>query len=64
MAKYHNKQHTHQPLQTYELLLSSGEEPFIRYILAKDKEDAAWTALDVAKQFNSELLDISPHEEN
>ena len=63
MAKYHNKQHTHQPQQSYRLLLSAGEEAFIRYILAKDVEEAAWSALDVAKEFNAELLDITLHEQ-
>ena len=62
MAMYHNKQHTNQSWQSYKLLLQNDGELFVRYILAKDVEDAAWDALDVAKQFNSELIDISPHE--
>tara|TARA_R100000458_G_scaffold47500_1_gene46282 strand:+ start:614 stop:781 length:168 start_codon:yes stop_codon:yes gene_type:complete len=49
--------HTH--LALYKALLSTGEE---RFFLARDVEDAAWEAVAIAEQFNSELIDISPHE--
>jgi len=41
----------------YTIVFSDGEE---MYILAKDLEEAAWSAIDLAKAENKQLKDIIP----
>ena len=58
VAMYHQPQRTHQPLMTYKVVLSDE----VRYILAKDTEEAAWDALALAKERGSKLIDVIPNE--
>jgi len=42
----------------YLLISSTNEELFF---LAEDHEDAAWTAIDIAKQHSLTIKDIKPY---
>lgn len=43
---------------TYLLISSTNEELFF---LAEDHEDAAWTAIDIAKEHSLTIKDIKPY---
>ena len=50
---------THQGLREYEITLGSG----VWYLLAPDSEAAAWTALELSKERNDELLNVKQTDE-
>ena len=45
----------HSPLREYNVTLSSGETV---YILARNSEEAAWSALELAEDRTLELVDV------
>ena len=45
--------HNHPP-KLYEVTLSSGT----RYLLAPDSEQAAWSALELSRERNDELVNV------
>ena len=46
---------SHSPLREYHVTLSSGETI---YILARDSEEAAWSALELAEDRTLKLVDV------
>lgn len=48
-----------QPLKEYEVTLSSG----VRYILAPNSEQAAWSALELSRERNDNLLNVRQTDE-
>lgn len=46
---------SHSPLREYNVTLSSGE---IIYILARNSEEAAWSALELAEDRTLKLVDV------
>ena len=46
---------SHSSLREYHVTLSSGETI---YILARDSEEAAWSALELAEDRTLELVDV------
>jgi len=50
---------TYKGLREYEVTLTSG----IWYLLAPDSEAAAWTALELSKERNDELLNVKQTDE-
>jgi hypothetical protein len=46
---------SHSPLREYHVTLSSGETV---YILARDSEEAAWSALELAVDRDLYLVDV------
>ena len=49
---------TYKGLREYEITLSSG----VWYLLAPDSEQAAWTALELSRERNEELLNVQQTE--
>ena len=43
----------------YEVLLQNGDELFLEYVVAKDAEHAAWSALELSKHRNCTLKNVS-----
>ncbi len=50
---------TYKGLREYEITLGSG----VWYLLAPDSEAAAWTALELSKERNDELLNVKQTDE-
>jgi hypothetical protein len=50
---------TYKSLREYEVTLSSG----VWYLLAPDSEQAAWTALELSRERNDELVNIKQTDE-
>lgn len=46
---------SHSPFREYNVTLSSGETV---YILARNSEEAAWTALELAEDRTLKLVDV------
>ena len=46
---------SHSPLREYNVTLSSGENI---YILARNSEEAAWSALELAEDRTLKLVDV------
>jgi hypothetical protein len=49
---------TYKGLREYEITLSSG----VWYLLAPNSEQAAWTALELSRERNDELLNVQQTE--
>jgi len=49
---------TYRGLREYEITLSSG----VWYLLAPNSEQAAWTALELSRERNDELLNVQQTE--
>ena len=47
----------------YEVLLQDGDELFLEYVVAKDAEHAAWSALELSKHRNCKLKNVSLSDE-
>ena len=43
----------------YEVLLQKGDELFLEYVVAKDLEHAAWSALELSTHRNCTLKNVS-----
>ena len=50
---------TYKGLREYEITLRSG----VWYLLAPDSEHAAWTALELSRERNDQLLNVKQTEE-
>ncbi|MBI52092.1 MAG: hypothetical protein CL779_02600 [Chloroflexi bacterium] len=50
-----SKREKHGRRDVYEVEMTDG---YIRYVLAKDEEVAAWKGQELAKRFNKDLLDV------
>ncbi|WJZ48598.1 hypothetical protein [Synechococcus phage DSL-LC07] len=50
---------TYKGLREYEITLTSG----VWYLLAPNSEQAAWTALELSKKRNDQLLNVKQTEE-
>lgn len=48
-----------QQLKEYQVTLTSG----VRYLLAPNSEQAAWSALELSKELNDNLLDVRQTDE-
>ena len=56
-----NSNHTHRPrLQTYKVVLRDQPD---WHLLARDKEAAAFAALELAQAKDTDLLDVKYYEE-